>query len=203
MKKSIQRAVLAAAAMLAGTGVMAVDRPHAKDIVLDSVTQAATPAAQAPTAETMSVSVLLESPDGSLTPRGTDKAFRTGDRFRVKVLGARSGRLSLYNTNPKGETLAKPIWQGELKVGQETISPRMQLTGNTGVDQLHVVLEPSTPDQGDVYAWLNNWLQSFKPGAASKDIRLDVFDTASHTYVAAPQVGQGLVLTIQIAHDKR
>ena len=84
------------------------------------------PAANA--GDAMSVSVLLEAPDGSLTPRSTDALFRTGDRFRVKMLGSRDARISLFNTNPRGELGAEPVWRGELRVGQELITPRLALT---------------------------------------------------------------------------
>lgn len=174
---------------------------HTKDIVIDSVTSAASSPATA-SADTMSLSVLLESPDGSLTPRSTDKLFRTGDRFRVKVLASRAGKISLYNTNPRGETTATPIWQGEVKVGQELVTPRLALQGHSGIDQLHVLLEP-TQAPSSVHAWLSQWLQSFKAEGGSKDIRVDVQSTDTHTYLVNPVAGQGLVSTIQIAHATR
>lgn len=175
-----------------------------KDVVLERVSAppaaVTAPGAQVAT-DAMAVSVLLESSDGSLTPKGTDTLFRTGDRFRVKVLASRDAKISLYNTNPKGETTTKPLWEGEVKLGQDTITPRLVLTGNSGVDQLHVVLEPK--QETSVITWLGNWLRSLKDGAtASKDIRLDVQNTLSATYMINAN-GQGLVSTVSIVHTPR
>ena len=192
-----RRIALASAALLLCIG-SAQAAGSAKDIVIDRVTSpvvTVTPAA--PTGDAMSVSVLLESPDGSLTPKSTDTVFRTGDRFRIKLLGSRNAKVSLYNTNPRGELGAEPVWRGELKVGQDTISPRLALTGSSGVDQLHVVMEPAV--DGGLFGWLTNWLNSSGKAGASKDIQLDVQTTPTTTYLVNA-AGQGLVTTVKIAH---
>ena len=86
-------------------------------------------------------------------------------------------------------------------MGQDTISPRLALTGNSGVDLLHVVLEPR--QEPGVLVWLGNWLRSFKEGGGtSKDIRLDVQNTPSATYLVNG-TGQGLVSTMSIVHMAR
>lgn len=194
--KMDSRAALAIAATLAlAAGLAQAD--GAKDVVIDRVSSPVVNVAQpAAAGDAMSVSVLLEAADGSLTPKSTETLFRTGDRFRVKVLGSRDARISLFNTNPRGELGAEPIWRGELRVGQELITPRLALTGNSGVDQLHVVMEPA--QSSGLFAWLSQWLRSLKDGA-SKDIRVDVQSTPTATYLVNPG-GQGLVTTVKIAH---
>lgn len=193
---------IALAAALVAAAVPAAQAATTKDIVLDRVTAPArgTVPAAAVATDAMAVSVLLESPDGSLTPKGTDTLFRTGDRFRVKVLASRDAKVSLYNTNPKGETNPTPVWQGEVKLGQDTITPRLKLEGNSGIDQLHVVLEPK--QETGLLVWLTGWLRSFKDGSTSKDIRLDVQNTPSATYLINAS-GQGLVSTVSIVHTPR
>lgn len=182
-----------------------------KDIVLDRVASVYAPQAQADGAppataavpsDAMAVSVLLESPDGTLTPKPINTVFHTGDRFRVKVLASRNGKIAFYNTNPAGITGSKPVWSGEVKVGQETISPRLRLDGLSGVDYLHVVLEPQA--ESNVFAWLDKWLggkpDSGKP--ASKDIVLDTQHTDTTTYMLN-QAGSGLVSTLRVVHTNR
>ena len=193
---------IALAAALVAAAVPAAQAATTKDIVLDRVTAPArgTVPAAAVATDSMAVIVLLESPDGSLTPKGTDTLFRTGDRFRVKVLASRDAKVSLYNTNPKGETNPTPVWQGEVKLGQDTITPRLKLEGNSGIDQLHVVLEPK--QETGLLVWLTGWLRSFKDGSTSKDIRLDVQNTPSATYLINAS-GQGLVSTVSIVHTPR
>jgi hypothetical protein len=196
MKPTVRSLISAVGLSLACMTAMATST---KDIVLDRVT-AAPGAASAATTDAMAVSVLIESPDGSLSPKSTNSLFRTGDRFRVKVLASRDAKVSLYNTNPRGETNPTPLWQGEVTFGQDTISPRLALTGSSGVDQLHVVLEPR--QEPGVLAWLGNWLRSFKDGpGAAKDIRLDVQNTPTATYMVNGS-GQGLVSTVQIVHTR-
>ncbi|MBK7000397.1 MAG: hypothetical protein IPH35_10600 [Rhodoferax sp.] len=178
----------------------------AKDIVLArlaapvvavTAAQTVTRPTQNAVGDAMAVSVLLESVNGTLTPKSTKTLFQTGDRFRVKILATRHARVSLYNTNPLGVTNPKPLWQGTLRVGEETVSPRLQLTGTSGVDQLHVVLEPVR--EANAFVWLGNWLRTTKDDASSKDIRLDVQNTPTATYLVNPQ-GQGLITTVRIAH---
>ncbi|MFG6432420.1 hypothetical protein [Roseateles sp. LYH14W] len=193
-----QRAAVAAALALACGLSAATDR--AKDVVIDRVSSPVVNASPAAAGDAMSVSVLLEAPDGSLTPKSTDVLFRTGDRFRIKVLGSRDSRVSLFNTNPRGELGSEPVWRGELRQGQELITPRLALTGNSGVDQLHVVMEPV--QESGLFAWVSQWLRSLKEGGgASKDIRVDVQSTPTTTYIVN-EGGQGLVTTIKIAHSR-
>lgn len=199
------RTLLAAAVLTlaASTASTAFAAGNTKDIVLDRVfAPVATLAPAAPVlGDAMAVSVLLESPDGTLTPKSTDSLFRTGDRFRVKLLASRDAKVSLYNTNPRGETNPSPIWQGTVRVGQDTISPRLALAGNSGVDQLHILMEP-TQETG-MLAWLGNWLRTFKDGSGEgKDIRLDVQNTPSATYLLN-STGEGLVSTVRIVHTVR
>lgn len=198
--KTLPRTLLATALLV----VLWPSAGHAastKDIVLDRVATApaaATPGSAAP-GDAMAVSVLLESPDGSLAPKPVNSLFRTGDRFRVKLLASRDARVSLYNTNPRGETNPAPIWQGEVRLGLETVTPRLALVGHSGVDQLHIVLEPRQEPTG-VLAWLGQWLRSFKEGGGtSKDIRLDVENTPTASYLVHAG-GQGLVATMAIVH---
>lgn len=194
-------AALALAALAGGSlAQTSTGAVSTKDIVLDRVSApAANPHPGTPPvrSDAMAVSVLLESPDGYLTPRSTQAPFATGDRFRVKLLASRSARVSLYNTNPSGRFNPQPIWQGQVMVGQETVTPRLRLDGQSGMDLLHVVLEPEQPPQG-VIAWIGNWLR--KDGSeAPKDIRLDSQDTPSTSYLLNHS-GQGLVTTIRIVH---
>jgi len=189
--------LLASALLLVGATAQA---QSAKDIVLDRVAApVARPAAAPASNDAMAISVLIESPDGSLAPKSTNSLFNTGDRFRIKLLASRSAKVSLYNTNPLGQFNPKPVWQGEMKVGQETITPRLRLDGNSGVDYLHVVLEPEQAPQG-VVSWISSWLT--KEGSeAPKDIRLDSENSPTTSYLVN-QTGQGLVSTIRIVHRR-
>jgi hypothetical protein len=189
--------LFASALLLAGAAAQA---QSAKDIVLDRVTApVARPAATPASNDAMAISVLVESPDGSLAPKSTNSLFNTGDRFRIKLLASRSAKVSLYNTNPLGQFNPKPVWQGEVKVGQETITPRLRLDGSSGVDHLHVVLEPEQAPQG-VVAWISSWLT--KEGSeAPKDIRLDSENSATTSYLVN-QTGRGLVSTFRIVHRR-
>lgn len=162
-----------------------------KDIVLDRVNApAAAPAAS--TNDAMVVSVLVESLDGALRPRPVNAQFRTGERFRIKMLPSRDGMVSLYNTKPSGETAAQPVWRGKATRGLELVTPRLRLDGQRGTDKLHIVLEPA--QEQNVFGWLGSWLSG-----ARKDIRLDVQNTSSETYLlGAPAAG--LVTTLNITH---
>lgn len=191
---------VASAAVLLLTVLLATSASagSTKDIVLDRINPAvqATPAMASNDA--MAVSVLVESPDGSLTPRSTQNMFRTGERLRIKVIASRAGKLSLCNTNPLGVTGADPVWSGTVAVGQETISPRMVLTGNTGEDLLHVFIEPTEALPQGTCGWLSGLLAS---KGTRKDIRLDVENTASTSYVIN-RAGQGLLSTVRIVHGR-
>jgi hypothetical protein len=197
----------------AGLAVAQTAAPTTKDIVLVriSASQPAAAAAEVRPGDAMAVSVLLESADGSLSPRGADFTFRTGDRLRVKLVASRTGKVWLFNTTPDGVLQAAPVWQGEVRQGQELITPRLRLEGRSGVDQLHVVLEPTEPTPPNAYIWLRDWIAIDKAASASggadkgektaqaKDIRLDVQNTPTATYVLNP-AGRGLVTTVQISH---
>ena len=198
---NIKAIALVAAAVWAGHAQadeakrVVIERVYARNLQVEAV---------APASGAMAVSVLLESPDGTLTPHSTATVFRTGERFRVKLLTARDGMVSLYNTNPRGELSREPIWRGSVRAGLESITPRLRLDGTSGVDLLHVVMEPGMPEQpaerGGLFGWLGRWFDSFKSGT-SKDIVLDTQDTATGTYLVNAS-GQGLVSTIRIAHQR-
>ncbi len=130
-----------AAVFLAGaTGAHA----HAsKDVVLDTGYTSAAPSTPVEdTGNALTVTVLGENPQGYLGPRSTEESFRTGERFRLKVLSAYDGLIEIYNTNPIGQTTARPIWRGPVQAGIEAIGPRLRLDGYSGHDQVHVVLTP-------------------------------------------------------------
>jgi len=188
-------------AVLLASSAQAADTT--KDIVLDRVLSPVVSSATVTTntaqaQDAMAVSVLLESPDGTLRPKSTNTLFHTGDRFRIKLLASRAAKVSLYNTNPRGETNPNPIWQGEVRIGLDTISPRLALTGTSGIDQLHIVMEPA--QEPNIFGWLTNWFRTSKStDSTAKDIRLDVQNTPNATYLLNP-LGQGLVNTLQIVH---
>jgi hypothetical protein len=204
MRKFVLQGLVLAASVTAATA-MAQTR-SAKDIVIEQVA-APMAAAQGPTAATaiatatndaVVVSVLLESPDGTLTPKSTETVFLTGDRFRVKLLASRAGKVAIYNTTPRGELKQQPIWRGEVKVGQETITPRLAITGDSGkgTDLLHVVLEPA--NEPNLFAWLTQWIGASRNGNR-KDIRLDVQSTPTATYLLT-DAGRGIEATVRIQH---
>ena len=167
----------------------------AKDVVLDQV---AAPIVMSGAAtvrnDAMVVSVLVESPDGTLRPRSTETLFRTGERFRIKVLASREGRVALYNTTPAGVFKPQPIWRGTVRPGQETITPRLLLDGSSGagVEQIHVVLEPAA-SAAPSGSWFAQWFDK----KASKDVRLDQQSTADATYMLT-ETGNGLLATVRI-----
>jgi hypothetical protein len=203
MSKALQNHVSAAllSLLLAASAAHAADTTT-KDIVLDRVmTPIAISNPTTPARDAMVISVLLESPDGTLRPKSTNTLFRTGERFRIKLLASRDARVSFFNTNPRGETNPLPIWQGEVKVGLETVSARLALMGTAGVDQLHIVMEPA--QETNIVTWLGSRLHAIKEGgsssSSSKDIQLDVQNTPNATYLLNRQ-GQGLVNTVQIVH---
>lgn len=194
------RSIFGAALLAFGLGgaAAAFAQASTKDIVLIRVSAppAAPAQAQPQPGDAMAASVLIEAADGTLTSRGTDSTFQTGDRFRVKVVASRSGKLWLFNTTPDGVLQPSPVWQGEVRQGQELVTPRMRLEGRSGVDQLHIVLEPD-PVPPNAYLWLRDWLAV--SGARTKDIRLDVQNTPTASYLLNP-AGRGLVTTVNISH---
>jgi len=192
-------ALLVGFASLAPVGVQATEAVSTKDIVLERVAPrpAHAPAPAWVRSDAMAVSVLVEGKDGTLKQRSVDALFRTGERMRVKLLASRSGKVSIYNTNPAGITTA--LWSGQILQGQETISPRMVLKGQTGEDQLHITLEPSSPPPQGVMVWLHRWISPAQDDATAKDIRLDVQSTDTTTYLINPS-GRGIVTTLRISH---
>ena len=185
--------LLAACVLAVALPVAAQAQGTTKDIVLDRIHRPATAVtAAAPASDAMAVSVLLESPNGTLRPRPTSAMFRTGDRFRVKLLAARDGKISLYNTRPDGQLNPQPVWQGGVRRGQELVTPRLRLDGMRGTDQLHILLEPT--QTSTVVAWLTGFLSG-----TAKDIRLDTQDTPTTTYLLGGN-GKGLVTTLRITH---
>lgn len=207
------RTLIAAACAMAATAYAAPDtEADIKDIVLNRINAplvvtnpTATPAATRPTpvnsvtsihanGDAMMVSVLQESANGGLKPHPTNTLFKTGDKFRVKMLASRDGKVALYNTKPTGELVKEPLWRGDVTRGLEIISPSMRLEGTKGTDKLHIVLEPAVPESSGMLAWLGTWL-----GSTSKDIRLDVQNTHSDTYLLGV-ANKGLVTTLRITH---
>jgi len=172
-----------------------------KDVVLDRVVvpayAPATDVAPVP-GDAMVVSVLVAAADGTLTPKSTSSLFRTGDRLHLKVLASRNGTIQIFNTNPLGVTTPEPIWKGEVRVGEETITPRLRLEGNRGEDQLHVVLSPAAPE-GGVLSWLLDVLKG-KGKSVRKDVVLDSQSTPTSTYVLN-SAGQGITTTVRIVHQ--
>ena len=186
---------LLAAALMASAAAGAAT----KDIVLDQVTAPllhVTPTAAMANAESMVVSVLVAAPNGTMTPRSTQEMFRTGERIHLKVLSSRAGDIEIYNTNPVGQV--SRVWAGTVRVGEETITPRMAITGNRGEDQLHVVLTPQKPS-GSVLEWLREVL-SGKGKSVRKDVVLDTQSTPTSTYVVNT-AGQGVTTTVRIVHN--
>lgn len=198
MKTKISTLALACTLSLLTLGAHA-QTTQTKDIVLDRVRITNAVSNPAPTSTTvyangdaMVVTVLQEKASGTLVPRPTNATFNTGDRFRVKMLASRDGKVALYNTKPTGELVTQPVWRGDVSRGLEIITPPMRLEGNKGTDQLHIVLEPA--QEPGVVAWLSSLLKS-----NSKDIRLDVQNTRSDTYLLGLE-GKGLLTTLRITH---
>ncbi len=192
------QATLVALVMAFGSGAHA---GVTKDVVIERLSQPQSAAVAV--SDVMAVSVLQEFPDGTLRPRGVDVQMRTGDRLRIKAIASREGKLSIYNTTPRGETKPQPVWTGKVRPGQETVSPRLALTNQSGagVEQLHEVLEPNLVP-GGVLIWISQWFSSVGKGvqsASSKDIVLDVENTPTATYLVNVR-GQGLVTTVSVAH---
>ena len=194
--------ILSALVALQCAGALAQTAPAAtaKDVVLASLAPAPAAengAAQPARADSMVVSVLVEGPFGMLLPRSTDATFVTGERFRIKLLAPRDAEVLFYNTNPAGQTASTPLWRGNIKGGVETLSDMLELSGSSGEDQLHIVLQPRVPE-ANPYAWFHN-LWGNASGRAGKDIRLVTESTPQSTYFYNPN-GQGGYLTVRIRH---
>ena len=184
---------LAAALMLACCSVASYASAAPKDIVLSRIAAAGPSVTQG---DALAVSVLVERSDGTLISRSSEALFRTGERLRVKVVPSRSGKIAVYNTNPHGQTSL--VWSGEVQFGRETVSPRMVLTGTSGEDQLHVVLEPH--DTAAPGVWMNTVLKARKAGSR-KDIALDSQSTPHTTYIVNTG-GQGVISTLRVLHAR-
>lgn len=231
------RPIAGAAALCLTLGLAAAAvtaRASTKDIVLDQVQApllAPVPNAR-PAADAMVVTVLLERPDGSLTPYGAAQPFRTGERFRVKVVTGRDGRIALYNTRPDGVTPSQPVWSGPIRAGQELLTQRLMISGVSGQDLLHVVLEPtqvegvsastggasaaaapasaaSAPSAvaagSGVWGWLRRVLGLNEKGLAEPGATKDiVLDTQSTPTgtYVSNPRGDGLTATITIQHSR-
>lgn len=206
MNRKLSSLALACTLSLLAVGAQAASA-QTKDIVLDRVRISAPAAAPAPNAATaptsttvyangdaMVVTVLHEKAGGTLVPRPASASFKTGDRFRVMMLASRDGKVALYNTKPTGELVTQPVWRGDVSKGLEIITPALKLEGNKGTDQLHIVLEPAQEQSTGVLVWLGSWLKS-----SPKDIRLDVQNTTSETYLLGHE-GKGLLTTLRITH---
>lgn len=176
----------------------AAESPHAKDVVLASLVPPASPAAGAARPDALAVSVLVEGPYGMLLPRPADAPFTSGERFRIKLLAPRDGEVLVYNTNPQGQTSPAPVWKAEVKGGIESVSELLQVTGNQGEDQLHVVLQPRER-AANPFAWFQRLLAPRDGGSAGKDIRLVSESTAQGTYFYNTG-GEGGYVTIRIRH---
>lgn len=188
--------------VLAGSAapVLAQDAPHAKDVVLASLAPPASAAANAARPDALAVSVLVEGPYGMLLPRAANARFTSGERFRIKLLAPRDGQVLVYNTTPQGQTSPAPVWKADVKGGIETVSDLLQVTGDQGEDQLHVVLQPREPG-ANPFAWFQGLLAS-RPapgGGTGKDIRLVSESTPQSTYFYNAS-GQGGYVTIHIHH---
>lgn len=200
MKNFIISAVIGANFAFAMTGACAQAQtaPRAKDVVLASLTPANQSVNPAARPDALAVSVLVEGAYNMLVPRSADAPFSTGERFRIKLLSPRDGEVFVYNTNPLGQTSPTPVWKTRVKAGVETISELMQLAGNRGEDQLHVVLQPLT-QPANPFNWFQSVASSGAAGKSTKDVRLVSENTDQGTYFYNPN-GQGGYVTIRIRH---
>lgn len=196
--------LLAAHLSVSACGVHAQSQsaPRAKEVVLASLAQAASPSAVSNAArpDALAVSVLTEGPLNMLVTRSVEAPFATGEKFRIKLLSPRDGEVVLFNTPPVGETNRSPIWRAHVKAGVESISELMQLTGNRGVDQLHVVLLPAGHGGDPFSAFQGMMAANGTASKAAKDIRLVTENTSQGTYFYNPN-GQGGFVTIHIRHQ--
>lgn len=135
-----------------------------------------------------------------LVTRSIDAPFSTGDKFRIKLLSPRDGEVAIFNTPPSGDTNKTPIWRTRVKAGVESITDLMQLTGNRGVDQLHIVLLPSGHNSDPFVAFQGMASTNGGASKAAKDIRLVTESTGQGTYFYNPN-GQGGFVTIHIRHQ--
>jgi len=167
-------------------------QPQAKDIVLSGLS--GRPAAGEPSSRQagMSVSVLVASAGGELIPRATDAPFRTGERFRLRVLPTVNGTLVIANTNPAG--LTREVLRLPVRAGLEALVPagedsEFQLVGQAGEDVLHLSL----------YAEGSRLPPENDAGAGAKDIRLVTQSTSDASYVVG-EAGQPLYTRVVVRH---
>jgi len=190
MKRLFPQLCVSIASLLAATPGFAADQAMAKDIILTSLAKPPAAAGASPSYG-MSVSVLVSGPDGLLTPRATDGIFKTGDRFRLRVLPTRDGTLLISNTDPQNQT--KELLRVPVRGGLETLIPTepdnlFQLVGQGGDDILHLQLYPSNLPQP-------------APGTlASKDIRLVTQSTGSASYVVG-ESAQPVYARVVVRHQ--
>lgn len=191
---------LALASALALAAAAQAQSLQAKDIVLTRLggvapaTAAAAPARAAVAAsQGMAVSVLVLGEDGLLYPRAATAPFKTGERFRLRVLPTVDGTLVLANTSAQGSTVE--LLRMTVRAEQETLIPSepdqlLQLAGPGGEEVLHLRLFPAgQPVQG-----------AAAPQLAAKDIRLVTQSTASASYVAGPS-DQSLYTRVVVGHQ--
>lgn len=182
--------ILSLTAFACAIPATAADSPRAKDIVLTSLAKPPAPATPASNYG-MSVSVLISGHDGLLTPRSTEGVFRTGDKFRLRVLPTRDGTIVISNTDPKNQT--RELLRLPVRGGLETLVPAepdnlFQLVGEAGDDVLHLQLFPS------------NLPQPAQGALLSKDIRLVTQSTGSASYVVG-ETTQPIYTRIVVRHQ--
>jgi|JRYI01.1.fsa_nt_gb hypothetical protein len=166
--------------------------PQAKDIVLSSLSGRAATAEPSSRQAGMSVSVLVASAGGELIPRATDAPFRTGERFRLRVLPTVDGTLVIANTNPAG--LTREVLRLPVRAGLEALVPagagsEFQLVGQAGEDVLHLSL----------YAEGSRLPPEGEAGAGAKDIRLVTQSTSDASYVVG-DVDEPLYTRMVVRH---
>ena len=128
------------------------------------------------------IAIAIANPDGSFGVRPVNQGFRTGERFKLRVVATFDGELNIENINPAGERKqVYPANGGEvvqLVSGKQALVPLgenqfFQFTGKTGQEQLVITLrDPRASGQAASLAKVSrqdkeygsNFLQEVKPG---------------------------------------
>lgn len=128
------------------------------------------------------IAIAIANPDGSFGVRPVTQGFRTGERFKLRVVATFDGELNIENINPAGERKqVYPANGGEvvqLVSGKQALVPLgenqfFQFTGRTGQEQLVITLrDPRASGQAASLAKVSrqdkeygsNFLQEVKPG---------------------------------------
>lgn len=193
MKRSLPIVLLALSISSLPLLATAAAPPKAKDIILTRLSNPVptTTPTQSSTYG-MSVSVLVVGQDGLLMPRATDTVFKTGDRFRLRILPTLDGTIVISNTDPQNQT--RELVRVPVRAGLETLIPAepdnlFQLVGQSGDDILHLQLYPNSLPQPAV------------GGLASKDIRLVTQSTGSASYVVG-QANQPVYTRVVVRHQR-